>query len=91
MSGHTGGCMPLGKGIPISISIKQKLNTHSSTETELIAVDDFMLIILWTNYFLKAQGYGHQDTILYQDNQKCNSAREELPQIKQQEHQASQL
>jgi hypothetical protein len=30
-----------------------------------------MLIILWTNYFLKAQRYGHQDTILYQDNQSA--------------------
>jgi hypothetical protein len=28
-----------------------------------------MSIILWTNYFLEAQGYGHQDIILYQDNQ----------------------
>jgi hypothetical protein len=28
-----------------------------------------MPVILWTNYFLEAQGYGHQDTILYQDNQ----------------------
>ena len=24
--------------------------------------------ILWTNYFLKAQGYNWDDTILYQDN-----------------------
>ena len=30
-----------------------------------------MPIILWTNYFLEAQGYGHQDTILYQDNQSA--------------------
>ena len=31
----------------------------------------YMPIILWTNYFLEAQGYGHQDTILYQDNQSA--------------------
>jgi hypothetical protein len=30
-----------------------------------------MPIILWTNYFLEAQGYSHQDTILYQDNQSA--------------------
>ena len=61
--------MSLGKGFPIKTSTKQKLNTRSSTETELVAADDFMPIILWTNYFLEAQGYGSQDTILYQDNQ----------------------
>jgi hypothetical protein len=29
---HTGGAMPYGTGVPISISRKQKLNTRSSTE-----------------------------------------------------------
>jgi hypothetical protein len=57
--------------MPINTSTKQKLNTRSSTETELVAADNFMPIILWTNYFLEAQGYGHQDTILYQDNQSA--------------------
>jgi hypothetical protein len=71
MRGHTGGCMTLGKGMPINSSTKQKINTRSSTETELVAADDFMPIILWTNYFLEAQGYGHQDTVLYQDNQSA--------------------
>jgi hypothetical protein len=71
MRGHTGGCMSLGDGMPINTSTKQKINTRSSTETELVAADDFMPIILWTNYFLEAQGYGHQDTILYQDNQSA--------------------
>ena len=50
---------------------RRSCNTRSSTETELVAADDFMPIILWTNYFLEAQGYGHQDTILYQDNQSA--------------------
>jgi hypothetical protein len=69
MRSQTGGCMSLGKGMPINTWTKQKLNTHSLTKTELVAADDFMPIILWTNYFLKTQSYGHQDTILYQDNQ----------------------
>jgi hypothetical protein len=64
--------MSLGEGMPInSTSTKQKINTQSSTETKLVASDNFMPIILWTNYFLEAQGYGHQDTILYQDNQSA--------------------
>mgnify|MGYP000055058244 CR=1 FL=1 len=71
MRGHSVGCMSLGKGMPINTSTKQKINTRSSTETGLVAADDFMPIILWTNYFLEAQGYGHQDTILFQDNQSA--------------------
>ena len=60
-----------GKGMPINVSSKQKLNTRSSTETELVAADDMMPIILWTNYFLEGQGYEAQNTILYQDNQSA--------------------
>jgi hypothetical protein len=71
MRGHSGGCMSLGQGMPINTSTKQKINTRSSTETELVAADDFMPIILWTNYFLDAQGYGTDATILYQDNQSA--------------------
>ena len=37
----------------------------------LPAANDFMLIILCTNSFLESQGYGHQDTILYKDNQSA--------------------
>ena len=52
----------------ISISKKQKLNTKSSTEAELIGEDDVMQQMLWTRYFLEAQGYGINKNILYQDN-----------------------
>jgi hypothetical protein len=71
MRGHTGGGLSLGKGMPITMSIKQKINTRSSTETELVAADDFMPIMMWTNYFLEAQGYGSNKAILYQDNQSA--------------------
>ena len=67
--GDLGGCVSLGKGTPINASNKQKLNTRSSTETELVAPDNFMPIVLWTNCFLEARGCGHQDTVLHQDNQ----------------------
>ena len=68
MRSQTGGTMSLGKGAIISTSIKQKMNTKSSIETELIAADVLMTHILWTNYFLSWQGYNAKDTILYQDN-----------------------
>jgi hypothetical protein len=49
-------------------STKQKLNTRSSTETEIVGADDFMPAICWTRYFMKAQGYGVKDNVLFQDN-----------------------
>ena len=55
----------------MSTSTKQKLNTCSSTETEIVAVDDTMPQVLWTNYFLDAQGYGPKKTIIYQDNKSA--------------------
>ena len=67
--GHTGGCLSWGIGLPISVSQKQKLNSRSSTENEIIGVDDIMDKILWTRLFLQAQGVQVQENILYQDNQ----------------------
>ena len=58
----------MGRGFPIVISTKQKLNTRSSTETELVGSDDFMPEICWTRYFLKAEGYRILDNVLFQDN-----------------------
>ena len=55
---QTGGTMSMGKGSVFSSSQKQKINTKSSTETELVAADDMMPQILWTTYFLDEQGYG---------------------------------
>ena len=71
MKSHTGGCLTLGKGFPIASSLKQKLNTKSSTESELVGTDDMMGGIIWTNYFLKAQGYDFTETIVYQDNRSA--------------------
>jgi hypothetical protein len=68
MQGHSGGGLSLGLGFLIVSSIKQKLNTRSSTETEIVGADDFMPAICWTRYFMKAQGYGVKDNVLFQDN-----------------------
>ena len=40
MKSHTGITMSMGKGSVISASRKQKMNTRSSTEAELVAADD---------------------------------------------------
>ena len=68
MHGQSGGGLSLGRGFPIASSTKQKINTRSSTETEVVGVDDFMPAICWTRYFMEAQGYNVMDNIVYQDN-----------------------
>jgi hypothetical protein len=49
-------------------STKQKLNTRSSTENEIVGADNFMPAICWTRYFMKAQGYGVKDNVLFQEH-----------------------
>ena len=68
---QTGETAFLGNGSFISTSIKQKLNTRISTETELVAADDMMPHLCWSNYFLECQEYNINSTILYQDNQSA--------------------
>ena len=57
MKSQSDGVMTLGKGALYSSSMRQRLNTRSSTEAELVGANDFMPQILWTRYFLQAQGY----------------------------------
>mgnify|MGYP006897339887 CR=1 FL=1 len=61
----------MGKGAIINISSKQKVNSRSSTDCEVIGVDDVIGPILWTRYFLEAQGYEVKDNVLLQDNQSA--------------------
>jgi hypothetical protein len=68
MKSHTGGTFMMGKGSIYSTSTRQKLVTRSSTEAELVAVSDVMPQILWSRYFLEAQGYDVKDSVVYQDN-----------------------
>jgi hypothetical protein len=67
---HIGATMSYGDGDGAvqSISRKQKLNTKSSTKSELVGVGDVLVMILWTKLFLvEEQGYDNSN-ILYQDN-----------------------
>ena len=65
---HTGAVMTMGSGAIQSMSRKQKLNTRSSTEAELVGADDAANAILWTKLFLESQGVQVDENILYQDN-----------------------
>jgi hypothetical protein len=71
MKGHTGGAMTMGTGFPLDNSTKHKLNTHSSMESEIDAVDNLIPQILWVRLFLKAQGFAVSNNILYQDNKSA--------------------
>ena len=59
MKSHTGMMITLGKGAFYASSKKQKLNTKSSTEAELVGAGDSVGQAIWTANFLKHQGYLH--------------------------------
>ena len=58
----------LGNRVSISYINQAKLNTCSSTISEIVAVDDMMAQIMWTWLFMKAQCIKVTDNILYQYN-----------------------
>ena len=59
----------MGQGALYSISNKQKMNTKSSTEAELVGVDDLMTQILWMQYLLEAKCLNVSDNVVYQNSQ----------------------
>ena len=71
MRGHTGGAMSMGYGIIHGKSSKQKINTKSSTESELVGVSEYIPYNLWLTMFLSEQGYEMINNTVYQDNQSA--------------------
>jgi hypothetical protein len=65
---HTGVIMSYGNGAAMAMSKKQKLNTRSSMEAELVGVDDAVNMIVWTKLFLGVQVYHVEKNTVYQDN-----------------------
>jgi hypothetical protein len=68
MRSQTGGAVMMGKGVLYSKSSKQKINTKSSTEAELVGASDFLPQTVWTRNFIEAQGYLVNDSEFFQDN-----------------------
>jgi hypothetical protein len=66
---HTGGMMSWGWGVLLSKCQKQKLNTKSSTESEIVGVSDCLPNVVWARMFLEGQGFAIKENILHQDNQ----------------------
>ena len=50
------------------MSRKQRMNTGSTTESEVVGVSDYLPNIIWLMRFLEAQGYELKLNIMYQDN-----------------------
>ena len=66
--GHTGGVISMGNGILHHKTSKQKLNTKSSTESELVGASDYLPHTIWFKRFLAQQGYKVKGNVFYQDN-----------------------
>ena len=69
LKGHTGGYTSFGRGAFLAKSKKQRLNSCSSCETELIGTGDYLKQITWARNFMLEQGYKMKPTMLYQDNE----------------------
>ena len=71
MRGQTGGCMSMGWGVFHGRSSKQRINTKSLTETELVGVGEYIPYNIWAVSFLSSQGYSIDKNVLFQDNQSA--------------------
>jgi hypothetical protein len=61
--------MSLGGGAIISVSTKQKVNTQSSTEAELVSIiNDVIAKVIWTKISLETQGFNVNQNIIMRDN-----------------------
>ena len=69
MRGHTGGVITFGTGVLTGKGSKQKMNTKSSNETEVVGNSEFLPYTIWYEYFMDAQGYPINESKLWQDNE----------------------
>jgi hypothetical protein len=66
--GQTGAGMTFGRGAVMLLCRKHKYNTRSSTESEIVGMDDAMPSVLWSLYFMQAQGLDMKCARIHQDN-----------------------
>ena len=57
LKGHSGDMMTFGKGAADSKSSKHRINLRSSTESEIIGVNNHIPGVLWALRFLRGQGF----------------------------------
>jgi hypothetical protein len=71
MKSHTGGVTSFGTGGLLGKSTKQKLNTKSATEAELVGSNDYLPHILWTKFLMEAQGQNMSRCTMEQNNESA--------------------
>jgi len=69
MRGHTGGLTTFGTGIIDQKSSKQKMNTRSSTESEVVGTSEYLPKNIFFEMFMEAQGYKLESNTLAEDNE----------------------
>ena len=74
LKGHTGGFICFENGAFAAKSKKQRLNSNSSCEAELIGAGEYLKQIIWARNFMIAQGYEMKPTIIFQDNESTISS-----------------
>ena len=68
MKGHTGGVTSFGVGVTHTKCSKQKINTKSSTESEIVGASDYITFMVWLAGFMLEQGMVINKKIFFQDN-----------------------
>ena len=71
MRSHNGAGLTLGRGVAISISRAQKLNTGSSTHAEVVCVSYILSMSQWVQLFILAQGLQVKRNVIFQDNESA--------------------
>ena len=61
----------MGYGLLTGKSAMEKLNVKSSTEAELVGLAEYLPYNIWLLMFLKEQGYGIVNNVIFQDNKSA--------------------
>jgi hypothetical protein len=85
--GHTGIVIMLGNSFLHARSVKQKLQTLSSTESELIALQEASTYVVWLRHLLSELGFDmNKPTVVTQDNQSATWIAERGGNFKRTKH-----
>ena len=68
MLSHTGGAISMGYVMICCRSSKQKFNTKSTTESDLVGTSEYVPFNIWIVMFYEAQRYEIIKNTLFQDN-----------------------
>jgi len=66
--GQSGGIIMMGSTVLEATTRKQKCASHDSTESELIALVELSIDVLWHHEWFEEQGYKMTTPLIYQDN-----------------------